>query len=42
MKEKYFKPVSDVKTFAVSDVITTSSTGDHDGDGPIELPDFEL
>lgn len=40
MKEKYLKPETDIKTFAMTDVITTSSSDG--GDGPIELPDIEL
>lgn len=41
MKEKYLKPDAEINTFSVADVITTSSGG-NGGDGPIELPDFEL
>lgn len=41
MEEKYFKPDAEINTFAIADVITTSSRGDG-GDGPIELPDIEL
>lgn len=42
MKEKYSKPVSYVQTFAMADVVTTSAVGGNGGEGPIELPDFEL
>lgn len=39
MKEFYTKPQADVETFTVTDIVTTSGTGDDKRD-PIELPDL--